>query len=121
MKTYLTLAASAVLFACTPAPGIGAPCSAGDQPVCMNGAAMYGCNMNVQRWEEFPCMGPAGCTNNKTGPASCDTSVAQPLDACYQEGATSCSADGKTPLVCRATPDGSMSDWGYDSLATACP
>ena len=47
-----------------------------------------------------PCRGSRGCSTAE-GRAACDTSVAQPNDACHDETLKACASDATQVLICK--------------------
>ena len=78
----------------------GDPCSADDEgaAVCSNEAFMLACHGGL--YALVPCRGARGCVNAE-GRASCDTSIAEPGDACHDENLKACSGDGSQVLICK--------------------
>jgi hypothetical protein len=52
------------------------------------------------RYTLLPCRGSRGCENAE-GRALCDTSIAEPGDACQSENLKACSGDGSQVLICK--------------------
>lgn len=78
----------------------GDPCSADDEgaATCTNQDGMLACHAGS--YALLPCRGSRGCVNAE-GRALCDTSVAEPGDACHDENLKGCSSDATAVLICR--------------------
>jgi hypothetical protein len=78
----------------------GDPCSSDDEgaATCSNQAGMLACHGG--RYALVPCRGSRGCVNAE-GRALCDTSIAEPGDACGDENLKACSGDGSQVLICK--------------------
>jgi len=78
----------------------GDPCSSDDEGAasCSNEDAMLACHGG--RYARVPCRGSRGCVNAE-GRALCDTSSAEPGDACQSESQKACSVDGSQVLICK--------------------
>jgi len=78
----------------------GDACSIDDEgaATCTNTAQMLACHGG--KFALVPCRGARGCLN-ADGRAVCDTSVAEPSDACNDENLKACSVDGSQVLICR--------------------
>jgi hypothetical protein len=78
----------------------GDPCSADEEGAasCSNKAGMLACHGG--RYALVPCRGARGCVNAE-GRALCDTSIAEPGDACQGDNLKACSADGSQVLICK--------------------
>jgi len=78
----------------------GDPCSADDEgaATCGTKDSMLACHGGL--YVRVPCRGPHGCVNAE-GRALCDTSIAEPGDACSDENLKACSGDGSQVLICK--------------------
>ena len=78
----------------------GDPCSADDEgaATCSSKDGMLACHGGL--YGIVPCRGTRGCIN-ADGRASCDTSVAQPNDACRDETLKACASDNTQVLICK--------------------
>jgi hypothetical protein len=78
----------------------GDPCSADDEgaATCSSQDALLACHGGL--YGVVPCRGSKGCTNVDDR-AVCDTSVAQPNDACRDENLKACAADATEVLICK--------------------
>jgi len=78
----------------------GDPCSADDEgaATCATKDSMLACHGG--RYAIVPCRGSRGCVNAE-GRALCDTSIAEPGDACRDENLKACSGDGSQVLICK--------------------
>jgi hypothetical protein len=78
----------------------GDACSADDEgaAVCPNQDGMLACHGG--RYALLPCRGSHGCVNAE-GRALCDTSMAEPGDACHDDNLKACSVDGTQVLICK--------------------
>ena len=78
----------------------GDPCSADEEgaATCRNKDGMLACHGGL--YAVVPCRGSHGCVNAE-GRASCDTSIAEPSDACPDENLKACSVDGSQVLICK--------------------
>ena len=75
-------------------------CSIDDEGAasCSGKDGMLACHAGLYAF--VPCRGPHGCVNAE-GRALCDTSVAEPGDACSTENLKACAGDGSQVLICR--------------------
>jgi hypothetical protein len=78
----------------------GDACSADDEgsASCASKDVMLACHGGL--YAALPCRGPQGCVN-AAGRALCDTSIAEPADACHDENLKGCSSDGSQVLICK--------------------
>ena len=78
----------------------GDPCSTDDEgaATCANKDGMLACHGG--RYAIVPCRGARGCANAESR-ALCDTSIAEPGDACREENLKACTADGTQVLICK--------------------
>ena len=78
----------------------GDACSTDDEgaATCSNQDGMLACHGG--KYALVPCRGSRGCLN-AAGRASCDTSLAEPGDACNDESSKACSGDGSQVLICK--------------------
>lgn len=78
----------------------GDPCSAEDEgrATCSSKDSLLACHGGL--YGVIPCRGARGCSN-ADGRAMCDTSLAQPKDACRDENLKACAADGSQVLICK--------------------
>ena len=78
----------------------GDACSTDDEgaATCSDKDAMLACHGG--KYALVPCRGSRGCLN-AAGRASCDTSLAEPGDACNDESSKACSGDGSQVLICK--------------------
>ena len=78
----------------------GDPCSTDDEgaATCANKDGMLACHGG--RYAIVPCRGARGCVNAESR-ALCDTSIAEPGDACREENLKACTADGTQVLICK--------------------
>lgn len=79
----------------------GDPCSSDDEGAATCGArdGMLACHGG--KYGIIPCRGSKGC-KNEDGRPYCDTSLAQPGDACRDENLKACASDGSEVLICKA-------------------
>ena len=77
----------------------GDPCSVDDEgaATCSTKDGMLACRGGLYAF--VACRGPRGCVNAE-GRALCDTSVAEPGDAC-EENLKACAGDGSQVLICK--------------------
>lgn len=75
-------------------------CSADDQgaATCSSKDGMLACHGGVYVF--VPCRGSRGCENAE-GRALCDTSIAEPEDACSDDNLKACSGDRSQVLICK--------------------
>ena len=75
-------------------------CSTDDEgaATCSNKDAMLACHAGL--YARMPCRGSRGCTNAE-GRALCDSSSAEPGDACHDENLKACSVDNSQVLICK--------------------
>jgi hypothetical protein len=78
----------------------GQPCSADDEgaATCTNKDGMLVCHAGLYAF--VPCRGARGCVNAEDR-AQCDTSLAEPDDACHDENLKACSVDETRVLICK--------------------
>ncbi len=78
----------------------GDACSTDDEgaATCNGKVTMLACHGGV--YGVVPCRGARGC-ELADGRAACDTSIAEPSDACRDEGTKACAADRSAVLVCK--------------------
>jgi len=78
----------------------GDPCSADDQGAasCSSKGGMLACHAGVYAF--VPCRGARGCENAE-GRALCDTSIAEPGDACSEDNLKACAGDRSQVLICK--------------------
>ena len=78
----------------------GDACSSDDEgaATCSDKATMLACHAGV--YGVVPCRGARGCELAE-GRAACDTSIAEPNDACRDEGTKACAADKSAVLICK--------------------
>ncbi len=78
----------------------GETCSTDDEgaATCIGKDGMLACHGG--KYTLVPCRGARGCLNAE-GRALCDTSVAEPRDACNDENLKACSGDGSEVLICK--------------------
>ena len=80
----------------------GDPCSEEGTSSCTPDQKNFLKCQNGQWIASFVCRGPKGCAlDTTTNQVNCDTTVAVVGDACWSEGAGTCSQDGKGELVCK--------------------
>jgi len=78
----------------------GDPCSSDDEgaATCADQRSMLACHGGI--YGAVPCRGARGC-ELVDGRAACDTSLAEPNDACRDEGTKACTVDKSAVLVCK--------------------
>ena len=78
----------------------GDPCSTDDEgaAICRDQGGMLACHGG--KFALIPCRGMRGCLNAE-GRALCDTSLAEPGDACNDENLKACAGDGSAVLICK--------------------
>jgi len=78
----------------------GDPCSTDEEgaAACRHRDGMLACHGGV--YLLVPCRGASGCLNAE-GRAACDTSIAEPGDACREENLKACASDGSQVLICK--------------------
>ena len=78
----------------------GDACSSDDEgaATCTNKDGMLACHSG--QYVRVPCRGTRGCANVE-GRALCDTSIAEPGDACHDDNLKACSGDGEQVLICK--------------------
>ena len=74
-------------------------CSADEEgaATCANRDSLIACRAGL--YGSLPCRGAHGCVQ-ADGRAVCDTSLAEPDDACHDENLKACSSDGSQVLIC---------------------